>query len=92
MAIIQVKDKKIEVPDGLEGEALVDVCSQLGIIFGCQEGTCGTCQVKIDGGAENLSKLSEDEIEAGLGENIRRMCVCKIIKGTVKLDLYLQDY
>ena len=92
MAIILVRDKKIEVPDGIEGEALIDVCSRLGILFGCQEGTCGTCQVRIEEGTDNLSNLTADEVADGLDKNTRRMCTCKIIKGTVKLDLYLNSY
>ena len=92
MATIEAGEKKIEISDGADCPEVIDACQKLGVVFGCEEGTCGVCQVKIEEGLENLSERTEEEIDAGLDESVRRMCTCKVLQGNVKLNLYLQDY
>ncbi|GEN33427.1 MULTISPECIES: 2Fe-2S iron-sulfur cluster-binding protein [Aneurinibacillus] len=60
-----------------------------GIPYKCGGGICGTCVVKIDGGEENLSKVSKKEIEK-LGENLiaqgYRLACQTFVNGDVELN------
>jgi ferredoxin len=86
MAIIKTEYKEIEVPDG---EPVKEKCKELGIAFGCESGSCGTCRVEVLEGKENLSEFSEAEKMngefLGVDEDHRLMCQCKIKEGTVKI-------
>jgi ferredoxin len=71
------------------GTRLIEV-SELagaGILYGCREGDCGTCLVKIVSGAEFLAEPSalEDQIlkEHFVGLNTRLACQAQILGGHV---------
>lgn len=75
-----------------EGENIVDVARQAGssIPFGCTNGICGTCIVKVTEGADNLSqKDAEEELTLemfGADKPEHRLaCQCKV-SGDVTLD------
>lgn len=61
----------------------------LGIPFGCQNGICSTCLIKIKSGGENLSERTEQEeftLDArGAGDNERLACQCKV-NGDVEFE------
>ena len=85
-----VTDKKtIDVPDGY---ALIDMCEDhdTSILFGCRDGACGACMVRVLEGAENLSPMQDDErdfLETMAAEpNERLACQCKV-RGDVKLEV-----
>ncbi len=84
MAILKTDDKEVEVP---EGEPLIDAAQELGVLFSCENGTCGTCLTNIEEGEENLSELTQEERDFGIeeGENRRLMCQCRIKSGEVKI-------
>ena len=82
MAKIIVDEKEEQVEDGSE---IKDACKELGIVFGCEDGLCGTCMMEIDEGMENLSEHTEAEKEMGVEGNTRLACQCKIKSGTVKI-------
>lgn len=50
--------------------------------FGCKKGNCGICAIKVEKGAENLTKISPHEVETlrhkNLDENCRLACQCAI--------------
>ena len=76
--------------DGVEfelanGSKIDETCEQEGIPFSCNSGVCGTCQVEILEGAENLGELNEEEIELGMDRNNRLSCQCSIKNGVVKI-------
>ena len=84
-------------PDGLthemeNGSALIDVCDELNVSlsFGCTEGTCGVCELTVIEGNENLSKVTEEEKEYLLPEDLeagmRLGCQLKIRKGKVTIN------
>ena len=82
MAKLLIDDVEHELKDG----ALIDdVCENSGIPFSCNSGVCGTCQVEVTEGAENLGKLNEEEDELGMDRNNRLSCQCVITGGTVKI-------
>ena len=77
-----------EVEDGTQ---LMDFCEELDVSlsFGCTEGTCGVCEVTVLKGRENLSRITEEEkdylLEEDLEDGMRLGCQVKIRKGDVTL-------
>ncbi len=79
-----VRGKKvISVKDG---ESITAACEQLGVPFGCYEGKCGSCKVKVEE-EENLSEKTEEEECMGLPPGHRLACQCKIKQGVVILSV-----
>ena len=83
MAKLIIESDEFEITDG---SSLQDKCEDWGIPFGCTEGICGTCRVVVNEGAENLTPKTQEEQDAGLAENERFACQCKLNKGTVKIE------
>ena len=83
MATLIINDEEIEVT---EGEKIVDIIEEAGVPIGCSNGVCGTCEVEVLEGAENLNELTEEEEDLGMEGNKRLGCMCKIMKDTVKLE------
>ena len=74
-----------------DGTSLIDFCDEVNISlsFGCTEGTCGVCEVIVLKGRENLSRITEEEkdylLEEDLEDGMRLGCQVKIRKGDVTL-------
>ena len=74
-----------------DGTSLIDFCDEVDISlsFGCTEGTCGVCEVIVLKGRENLSRITEEEkdylLEEDLEDGMRLGCQVKIRKGDVTL-------
>ncbi len=72
--------------------ALIDVCEDhdTSILFGCRDGACGACMVRILEGAESISKMDDNErdfLETMAAEpNERLACQCKVF-GDVTLEV-----
>lgn len=79
----------IDVESGYE---MIRMCDEYdtSILFGCRDGACGACMVQILDGAENLSKMEEDEQDfletMNAREGERLACQCKVF-GDVKLEV-----
>jgi len=58
----------------------------LGVSFGCRDGQCGTCEIEVVGGFQNLSEVNDKEKVLGADKYKRFACQCKLIKGDVKID------
>ena len=46
--VVKTFDGDITV-QGFQGGEMIKAMEQSGVIFGCKEGTCGTCEVKLEG-------------------------------------------
>jgi ferredoxin len=74
-----------------DGTPLIDFCDEVDVSlsFGCTEGTCGVCEVTALKGRENLSRITEEEkeylLEEDLDDGMRLGCQVKIRKGDVTL-------
>lgn len=82
MAKIIIDNIEYETPDGSQ---IAEICEKHGIPFSCNSGVCGTCQIEILEGAQNLNHLNDEEKELAMDRNHRLGCQCKIISGTVRV-------
>ena len=82
MAKLTIDGVEFELPDGSKIDA---TCEKQGIPFSCNSGVCGTCQIEIVEGAENLGELNKEELDLGMDERNRLSCQCSIRCGTVKI-------
>ena len=86
---ITTDNKTIDVVDGY---ALIDMCEDhdTSILFGCRDGACGACMVKVIGGSDKISPMKDDEkdfLETMAAEpNERLACQCKVY-GDVTLEV-----
>jgi len=71
-----------------DGSEIKDACEEkFNIPFGCKDGICGTCRIKVDEGNENLTDKNEKEEDMFPEEpDVRLACQCRIKSGTVKID------
>lgn len=55
----------------------------LHIEWGCENGECGMCQVRVLRGVENLSKPTDNEVDVltwdKLDEGVRLACQCRVL-------------
>tara|TARA_B100001094_G_C17808638_1_gene612730 strand:- start:37 stop:321 length:285 start_codon:yes stop_codon:yes gene_type:complete len=87
---IKTDDLTIEVKDDYP---LIEMCEDhdTSILFGCRDGACGACMVKVIEGDEHLSPMGEDEKDfletMGAEPDERLACQCKVSGGNVKIDV-----
>lgn len=71
------------------GTRVIEISDKVnsGIIYGCREGDCGTCLMKVVSGIENLTEPStlENKIlkEHFAGRDFRLACQAQILGGDV---------
>ena len=82
MAKLFIDNFEYDVPDGDKIDA---ICEKAGIPFSCNSGVCGTCQIEILEGSENLGELNQEEKDLGMDQNNRLGCQCSIKYGVVKV-------
>ena len=68
-----------------DGKQIAEACETAGIPFSCNSGVCGTCQIEILEGADNLGELNREETELAMDRNHRLGCQCIIKQGIVKV-------
>ena len=82
MAKLIIDNFEHEIADGAKIDA---VCEASGIPFSCNSGVCGTCQIEILEGSENLGELNKEELDLGMDRNNRLSCQCIIKCDIVKI-------
>ena len=83
-----LEDMDVEVP---KGATFFDVVNASGadVTFGCRNGTCGTCRIRIDQGLENLSAMNSEERDflESMDANTNERLGCQVcILGDVSVD------
>ena len=74
-----------------DGSRLIDICDDISVslTFGCTEGSCGVCELTVLDGSSNLSKVTDEEknylLPEDLDQGMRLGCQLKIRKGDVSL-------
>lgn len=83
---ILTDNKTIEVA---ENYAMIDMCEDhdTSILFGCRDGACGACMIRVVEGEKNLSPMLDNERDfletmAAL-PNERLACQCKVLGDVV---------
>lgn len=75
-----------------DGTRLIECCEDIDVSlpFGCTEGTCGVCELTVIKGMENLSKVTDEETQYLLPEDLekgmRLGCQLMVKKGEVVLS------
>ncbi len=75
-------DVAVTVPVGVR---VIEISDKIGsgIIYGCREGDCGTCLMKVEEGWDNLSTKSviEDKVlrENAAGRHFRLACQAQVL-------------
>ena len=86
---IVTDNKTIDVADGY---AMIDMCDDhdTSILFGCRDGACGACMIRVLDGAEHLSPMQDDErdfLETMAAEPDERLaCQCRV-SGNVRIEV-----
>ena len=83
MAKLVLNGEEIEAP---ENTKIVDQIEEAGVPIGCSNGVCGTCEVEVLEGMENLNEMTEEEEDLGMEGNKRLGCQCMITGGTVTME------
>lgn len=90
MAKAQLSFTDIEVTVTVPaGTRVIEISDKLnsGIIYGCREGDCGTCLMKVVQGMENLSEPSTLETkvlkEHFAGRDVRLACQAQALGGEI---------
>ncbi len=83
MATLKINDDEVELEGGTN---IVDTIEELGVPIGCSNGVCGTCEVEVLEGMENLNEITEEEEDLGMEGNKRLGCQCVILKDAVTLE------
>jgi ferredoxin len=71
------------------GSRVIEISDKVnsGIIYGCREGDCGTCMMKVVSGIQNLTEPSvlEDKVlkEQFAGRHFRLACQAQVLGGHV---------
>jgi ferredoxin len=83
-------NKEIRVSGGEELVGIHNRDATLPIKFGCRQGNCGVCALRVLSGMANLSKAASTEIETlhrkGLNENKYRLACQCAINGDVSVE------
>ncbi len=82
MAKLYVNDQEIDIADG---EKIVDAIEEAGVPIGCSNGVCGTCEIDVESGMENLSAVTDEERDLGMEDTKRLGCQCSISGGEVRI-------
>ncbi len=86
---ITTDKKNFEVP---VGSSIIDVCENedTSILFGCRDGACGACMVRVLENPQNLSPISDQEqdfLEAMAARDDERLaCQCRVL-GNVTVEV-----
>lgn len=83
MAKLVLNDQEIEVEENVR---IVDSIEEAGVPIGCSNGVCGTCEVEVIEGMENLNSITEEEEDLGMEGNKRLGCQCELTGGKVVLE------
>ena len=76
MAILIKDGRQCEVK---KGEKIIKPCESMDLLFGCKEGLCEVCKIKVISGSEHLNDITDNEKEMGVEAPFRLACQCVIL-------------
>jgi ferredoxin len=81
-------EKTFEIPIGTDLVKIYEINPDLPLKFGCKQGECGVCEIKISTGHENLTKHTPQEkrtLNTRIKEGSRLACQCAL-KGDIIIN------
>ncbi len=87
---IKTDNKTIDVKDGYP---LIDMCEDhdTSILFGCRDGACGACMIRVLEGEQFISKMQDNERDfletMAAAPNERLACQCKVTGGNIVIEV-----
>ena len=78
MGKIILNDEELEVE---ADEPILEVIEEAGVPIGCSNGVCGTCEVEVLEGMDNLNEVTAEEEDLGMEGNRRLGCQLKVYEG-----------
>src|SRR3989344_395248 len=81
-----INNKTKQSKDIANGEKIKNAAEEMGVLFGCEDGICGTCMIDVVSGEGNLSELTQQEKDLERDKKHRLACQCKIKKGDVAIE------
>ncbi|MEK6897906.1 MAG: 2Fe-2S iron-sulfur cluster-binding protein [Nanoarchaeota archaeon] len=81
-----INNKTGEAKEVQNNEKIKTAAEEMGVLFGCEDGICGTCMIDVVKGEENLSELTQAEKDLERDKKHRLACQCKIKKGDVRIE------
>ena len=72
-----------------ENYPLIDMCEdhETSILFGCRDGACGACMIRVKEGMDHLSPMEDDErdfLETMAADDDERLaCQCRVLGDVV---------
>lgn len=91
MPILTVKTDKKNINVEL-GASIIDVCEneETSILFGCRDGACGACMIRVVENPNHLSPIEDHEKDfletMAAREDERLACQCKVL-GDVTIEV-----
>ena len=80
--ILASESQEVELNPG----PIMSAAEELGVPFSCRQGICGTCEVEVVEGMENLEPKNDKENNMKLPDGSRLCCQAEIKQGKVKID------
>jgi len=79
------ENQDAEVADN--SEMRIPCEEEFNIPFGCKDGICGTCRIRVSKGGENITPKNEKEEDLLPNKPDERLaCQCQIKSGHVEMD------
>ncbi len=82
MATLIINGESVELEDGAK---IVDAIEEAGCPIGCSNGVCGTCEIEVKEGMDNLSPLNDEERDLGMEGSKRLGCQVKLLQGSASI-------
>ncbi|MDE3246066.1 MAG: (2Fe-2S)-binding protein [Acidobacteriota bacterium] len=83
-----LEDLLVQAPVGTSLQAIADAAGA-DITFGCRNGSCGTCRVRVTQGLEHCSDMGAEERDflQGLGVSGEERLACQVsVLGDIEVD------
>lgn len=85
--LIDIDTKEEREVNDEDNESLKIKAEELGVVFGCEDGNCLSCRVKVIDGTGNLSERTQNEKDLDIEEPNRLICQCRIKQGSVTIKI-----
>ena len=83
-----LEDLLVQAPIGTSLQAIADA-SGADITFGCRDGSCGTCRIRVTKGLDQCSEMNTEERDflqaLGVPDNERLACQVSVL-GDIEVD------